>query len=1485
MAASTESLNYVQKMFIAFLGRAGAPDGMEYYAALIDADETSGKAILFDDLFYGDQGQALYGDATTIEIVKIIFNNVMNRDPADAGLIYWVNAINNGDFNVAEAAATIADSAAATPADLAELEAKTTAADEITAALTADPTLVAGYSTNYLVARDTLGDVTAANVGSFDGAVEANNISEGYASNTTLTTGNDTVTGADGFIDVVTGTVGTDATYGNAGTNIDVITDPGTADGDILTLTGDAGFTLNTITNIENVNVNLSDTLGGGFTIAGANLVTGGTINVDVADTVTVVGVELAGETVVTLTGALTADVSTTDVTELTATAGSAAITITGDADLATLTVDGIDANDTSIVLGAASATVTLDGDGTDTANDSAAVSAVGAVALDVNGGNLVTKLDLSGNGAAVNYTITNAAATSEYTVTGDQDVTLTGAPGMFSTTDFTDNSTGTTTVVLNAAGATDLTGWGVVSGGVTLAADLNNTLTVVSGNTVKVTSAQTNALTIDANDAATDSAITLDMDNDSVGITLTDVDTLTVDTGAADVTIGGVLDGSANDTDITIAGTAGASVTGNITGGNVTVGGVSSFTGGALLTAVGNVSITSSGAISLADELVVTNDTTMSGDSVTLEEIDVAAGSVTLTSTANDVTVTAPVDIVGGDMTVTSADDVVLGNTVIVDNDITITSDDVNAANTLDTREGDLTITVTNDVDLNGAVGVDGALTITQTATAQGEVDFAAALNVDNDVNITSGTNVVLQAGTTVNAGSLTITAQNDIDADAAAMAVTGGNISLTTLEAAGGDIDVTGFLVSATNDITMTAADTLLLGDIGNTNGNVLLTAGNDVLQDATGAMDVNLGNLTMTANGDGAVAGLLDIDAGAVVDNDVTLSGDYIDIDGAITSNAGNVSITSDNDTDIGAAVGATLGSVTITSTLGAAGAAGADVAAGTFTVSAQNDVTVSADDVTLDNVTSTGQGDVVIDASNNVQLDGTITNNGGTSGDVTVTAAGTITIANTTESVLAEDNITLSATAGGAVQLNDAAVTSDTGNITLTGGEIDGTGTITATLGSITLNSTNDSLTSTIGTLTADTDSVTVVNGTYAVTAVNTDAGGLTIAGDSSGSFGAIAAENSGVYLTTSGNVTATSIDSDVVVGSGGGDYALGTVTSSVQTFSQITTSSGDDSMTLNGEKYTVSTGAGTDTVTVTTSSAGTVVNTGEGDDVVTMTAGVGREALGTYAMGDGTSDNINLSNDGDYSGHGVWTDIEIMTVAGGGTVTLSEAQLDNDGTFEIQGGNSVISVSGVSLDASGVGFVAGNTSSFSLVGTAAADTLVGADSSDTINGGAAVDTMTGGLGNDVFEVAAADFAGTTAAAKVAEADVILDWNAGGTADSIGWDAVLTVEASVTAAAAGTANVSAGGLATFDAADDTLAEKVTAVAAAIELQTATTDGEAAFFEHAGDTYVFISDGVAGVGAGDGLIKLTGVTGLTTLTIGDGTNGADTGDGLFG
>jgi hypothetical protein len=82
----------------------------------------------------------------------------------------------------------------------------------------------------------------------------------------------------------------------------------------------------------------------------------------------------------------------------------------------------------------------------------------------------------------------------------------------------------------------------------------------------------------------------------------------------------------------------------------------------------------------------------------------------------------------------------------------------------------------------------------------------------------------------------------------------------------------------------------------------------------------------------------------------------------------------------------------------------------------------------------------------------------------------------------------------------------------------------------------------------------------------------------------------------------------------------------------------------------------------------------------------------------------------------------------------------------------------------------------------------------------------------------------------------------------------------------AATAGNASISATGLATFHVDDDTLAEKITAVAA--DLDAAAAAREVAVFDHAGQAYLYISDGVAGHSTGDVLIALSG---LSTVTVG--------------
>jgi hypothetical protein len=83
---------------------------------------------------------------------------------------------------------------------------------------------------------------------------------------------------------------------------------------------------------------------------------------------------------------------------------------------------------------------------------------------------------------------------------------------------------------------------------------------------------------------------------------------------------------------------------------------------------------------------------------------------------------------------------------------------------------------------------------------------------------------------------------------------------------------------------------------------------------------------------------------------------------------------------------------------------------------------------------------------------------------------------------------------------------------------------------------------------------------------------------------------------------------------------------------------------------------------------------------------------------------------------------------------------------------------------------------------------------------------------------------------------------------------------------TAVAATSVVVSAGGKVTFAAADDTLAEKVAALAAD---DTNLADGEIAFFEHAGSTYVYFANDTSDA-ATDALIMLNGLVDLTTLSI---------------
>jgi hypothetical protein len=189
-------------------------------------------------------------------------------------------------------------------------------------------------------------------------------------------------------------------------------------------------------------------------------------------------------------------------------------------------------------------------------------------------------------------------------------------------------------------------------------------------------------------------------------------------------------------------------------------------------------------------------------------------------------------------------------------------------------------------------------------------------------------------------------------------------------------------------------------------------------------------------------------------------------------------------------------------------------------------------------------------------------------------------------------------------------------------------------------------------------------------------------------------------------------------------------------------------------------------------------------------------------------------------------------------------------------------------------------ITGGTGTNRLVGTDLGDLIVGGARADFIDGGMGSDVLTGGAGADTFYFAAEATASTDngGAPSATVFDTITDFEKGTDLIALHDDnATIASEVNVTAAIvanaaaaiATVASISATGICSFAAADDTLAEKITAAEGGIQTGAAAA-GQFAVFQHGSDSYVFVSDGTDGVDANDVLIKLTGVTGLTTAVV---------------
>ena len=466
---------------------------------------------------------------------------------------------------------------------------------------------------------------------------------------------------------------------------------------------------------------------------------------------------------------------------------------------------------------------------------------------------------------------------------------------------------------------------------------------------------------------------------------------------------------------DLVIATTA-AEATGAITAANITVNegstlktndevsvsGTTTIANGAALDANGATTdlgtVSNSGSITVSGNLTTGNAADKTMGDVTYDGADgqqIAAGmydDLTVTagskSTSGDITVSGNADM---NAALSTDDNVAFNGTVEGSGSVNATAGSVsygeNAGNVLGGTYNDVTVngdaTTTNNITVNGAADVDGKL------STDDNVTFSGTVSGDGSINATAGS---VSYGE--NAGSVLGGIYNNVTVS--------GDAATTNNITVNGTADVGGKL---TTDDNVTFSGTVS-GD-----GSINATAGNVSYGEAAGNVlggtynDVTVSGDAATTSGDITVSGNADMNAALSTDDNVAFNG-TVEGSGSINATAGSVSY--------GENAGNVLG--------------------GTY-----NDVTVSGEATTTDNITVNGAADVdgKLSTDDNVTFSGTVSGDGSinaTAGSVSYNGTGDQTILNGSYNALALENG--SKTLGGDVTVSTADGFKATGT-TLTG----------------------------------------------------------------------------------------------------------------------------------------------------------------------------------------------------------------------------------------------------------------------------------------------------------------------------------------------------------------------------------------------------------------------------------------------------------------
>ena len=985
------------------------------------------------------------------------------------------------------------------------------------------------------------------------------------------------------------------------------------------------------------------------------------------------------------------ANVGNVTAIDLDTTGGSATFNTTGDITIdSALTADSFDIDATSVTLSTGNS-ITSDNGGVDIA-----ASSLSGIVLDNT------------------TTITSTSALGSITLQADE---------ISIGTSVTISATTTGTVTLEEFNP----GTPITVGSGSAGLDLSDTdLNAIDTDILQIGSIDAGAFSIDAAIDVTAEATTLRLRSGGMisdggsGVGSLNVDTLDVSGGAV------FLTNSTTDSVIT-------TLTGSATGGDFTVVESDGFTTTGVTANNGSVSLEAGGTITVTGAISATGTGTnnITIDATGTGSVDLQAA---LTSDGSDI------DIDGAGGVVSNAS-----------GDISTRSDNTDGVSVNGVSAGSVTIDANSaDADINLAGDINTSPTGTEagavTADAGGAVTLTAA-----DGSITISGNVTTTGG------------------DTSAASQTGGiggnvTIEITDAGGAGEAISVTGAIAASGG------ASTNVAGGTGGIGGNVMITA-TDVGNDATGST-VGVAGVTTTGGagdagaGTGGGAGTISITSedGALTLNGHLNAGSSVgNVTGvantvalAATGDTGNAVIDGLNDTSIKVS-GSTLSIDAVTGVGDSSTNLAIDTAVENLDIdnagTGEIDI-VESDDVTINNITQSGSGNVGVDAG------GTIT----VAGAVSTADSSSITLNATTGSVLINKAIS---TVGGLVDIDgDAGVVSsvagtDTGTITTSTADDDGSPADTAgavqidtNVGDITLDAAIIASGGSESTASTDADhggavTITAADGSIAVASINASGGagsGTTVSdGGDGGAVALTVTDAMGTdTITVTGLISARGGDSTNDAGGAGGTVTI-TVNDTdangqgAVSVNDIVTSGGDGAVS----------GGSAAPINVTSEDDGLTLTTGAQLVATAGSGGTGVAAAVSLTSGGSITDSSGGSQSaGNTAIEGASLTANAMNGAidngSGGALTSEVSSFDLDATGNINLAN-VGNVTSMDLD------TAAGAANFATTGDLTIDSALTADSFDidaqsvTVSTGNSVTADNGGI-----DIAASGASGITLA---------------------------------------------------------------------------------------------------------------------------------------